>query len=54
VPPAKQTSCPFGAEKFLADKVGEDLAAEEFSQSRIFNSGNIMEDARLIHAALGD
>ena len=53
VPPGKQTFCPFRAEKLLADKIGQDLAAEDLSQPRVVDPGDLMEEARLVHSALG-
>jgi hypothetical protein len=53
VPPGKQTFRPFGAEKLPADKIGQNLAAEELRQSRIVEPGDLMKDARLVHPALG-
>ena len=53
VPPGEKAVCPFGAEKLLADEVGQDLAAEKLCQPRVVDSGDFMEDARLVHSALG-
>jgi hypothetical protein len=52
-PPGHNPLCPFRAEEFLADKIGENLAAEELSQSRVVDPGDLMEEDRLVHPVLG-
>jgi len=49
MPPGKQTFCPFGAEKLLADKISQDLAGKELSQSRVVEPGDLMEEACPVH-----
>ena len=44
---------PFGAEKFFADKIREDLPGEELRQPGVVDPGDLVEGARLVHSALG-
>ena len=53
VPPGENPFRPFRAQKLLADKIGQDLAGEELGQPRVVDPGDLMEDARLVHSALG-
>ena len=53
VPPGEKAVRPFGAEELPADKISENLSAEELGQSRVVNPGDLMEDPGLIHSALG-
>jgi len=53
VPPGEEAFRPFGAEKFLADKIGQDFSGEEIRQSRVVDPGDLVEDPGLIHSALG-
>jgi hypothetical protein len=53
MPPGENPLCPFGAEELLADKIGQDLTAEELRQARVVEPGNLVEAARLVHPALG-
>lgn len=43
---------PFGAQKILEDKIGQDLAGEELGEPRVVEPWDLMEDARLVHSAL--
>jgi hypothetical protein len=53
VAPGENARGPFGAQKLPADKRGEDLPGEELSQSRVVDPWDLVEDARLVHSALG-
>jgi len=53
VAPGEKAFRPFRAQKLLTDKIGENLAAEKLSQPRVIDLGDLMEDAGLIHSALG-
>jgi len=53
MPPGKNSFCPFGAQELLADKIGKNLAAEELRQSRVIDPGDLMEEAHIVHPALG-
>jgi hypothetical protein len=53
VPLGNKALCPFGAEKLLADKKSKNLPTEKLTQSRVVDAGDIMEEARSVHPALG-
>jgi hypothetical protein len=51
--PGEKAFGPFGAQKLLVDKRDQDLSAEEIRQPGVVDPGNLMEEARLVHSALG-
>jgi hypothetical protein len=53
VPLGEKAFSPFAAEKLLANKIGEDLTAEELCQPRVVDPADLMEDPSLAHPALG-
>jgi hypothetical protein len=52
VPPGEDAVCPFGAEKLVADKIGQNLAGKMLCQPRVNYPGDLMESARLVLPAL--
>ena len=53
VAPGENPFCPFGTEELLVDQKPKNLPSEELSQSRVVDPGDLMEEARLVHSALG-
>jgi len=53
VPPGKQTFCPFRTQHLPANEKSQDLPGEELSQSCVVEARDHMEDAHLVHPALG-
>jgi len=53
VPPGENALGPFRAQQLLADKHRQHLAGEDSGQPRVVDPRDLMEDARLVHAALG-
>jgi hypothetical protein len=51
--PGEKAFRPFGAQQLLVDKKPKNLAAENLSQPRVIDPGNLMEEARLVYSALG-
>ena len=51
--PGEESVCPFGAEEFLADKIGQDLAGEDLRQPGVVDPEDPVESAVLAHPALG-
>jgi len=53
MPPGENPLSPLWAEKLLPDKKRQDRSAEQLGQSRVIQAGDLMEDAAVIHSALG-
>jgi hypothetical protein len=53
VPPGENALGPFRAQQLLANKHRRHLPGEDLGQPRVVDPRDLMEDARLIHAALG-
>jgi hypothetical protein len=53
VPPGEKAYRPFGTQKLLADQKRKNPSSEEFSQSRVVDPRDFMEETRLVHPALG-
>jgi len=53
MPPGENPLGPFRAEKLPASKKREDLPGKDFGQPLVVKVAHPMEDARLLHAALG-
>ena len=53
VRPRKQPLCPIRAEKLPADEKVQHLAGEDLGETRVVDPRDLMEDARLVQAALG-
>ena len=51
--PGENALRPFRAEQFLPDKKRQDLAGEDLRQPRVVDPWQLMEEARLVRAALG-
>jgi len=52
LPPGEKALRPLHAEEFLADKIGQDLVAEDLGEPRVVDPWDLMEDACLVHSAL--
>ncbi len=53
VSPGENPLHPSGVEKLLADKIGKNLTGKDLSQPRVVDARDPMEEARLVHSALG-
>jgi hypothetical protein len=53
MPPGEQSLRPLRAEEFLADEKSQDLVGEKSGKTAVIERSNLIEDARLIHSALG-
>jgi hypothetical protein len=53
VPPGEKAFRPFGAQKLLVDQKSKNLPSEDLSQPRVVDPGDLMEEAGLVHPALG-
>jgi len=53
MPPREEALGPLRAQQLLADKEMQHLAGEDLLEPRVVDPGYLMEDARLVHSALG-
>jgi len=53
MPPGEKAVRPFGTQKLLADKIGQDLAGEDLCQPQVVYPRDHVKDPGLIHSALG-
>ena len=53
MPPGENALGPLGAEELPPDKKRQHLPGEDLGQPRVVDPRDLMEDARLVHAALG-
>jgi len=53
VPPGEKAFRPFGTQQLLVDQKPKNLPSEELSQPRVVDPGELMEEAGLVHSALG-
>jgi len=51
--PGENALGPFGTQQLLAGEHRQDLPSEDSGQPRVVNPRELMEDARLVHAARG-
>ncbi len=54
VAPGENPLGPFRDQELLADQASKNLPAEEFSQPGVVDPADLVEDAGLVHPALGD
>ena len=53
MPPGENALGPFRAQQLLADKHRQHLAGEDLGEPHVVDPRDLMEDSRLVHAALG-